>query len=153
MDNSSPRLPVTLRLVDKDNWREVASLEVTPEQRVFVAEPSYYLALCCYDIWNPLAVYAGEQVVGFIIMMWGIDDDKSCWFGGILIDHRQQRRDYGREAVIGAVAMLGEKTVSETFALSYLPANTVARQLYKILGFMETGELEGDEIVARKVVT
>jgi diamine N-acetyltransferase len=35
------------------------------------------------------------------------------------------------------------------FALSYLPRNTHARQLYLSLGFVETGETEGDEIVAR----
>ena len=144
------RLPVTLRPVDADNWRAVVGLEVTPEQRAFVAEPSYYLALCCYDTWNPLAIYAGEQVVGF--MMWGIDDDKSCWLGGVLIDQTQQRRGYGRNAVTEAVALLGKQTGSETFALSYLPSNTVARQLYQGLGFVETGELEDDEIVARKVV-
>lgn len=127
------RLSVTLRPVDTDNWRAVAGLVVTPEQRAFVAQPSYYLALCCYDTWNPLAIYAGEQVVGF--MMWGIDDDTSCWLGGVLIDQAQQRRGYG----------------SEVFALSYLPSNTVARQLYQQLGFVETGELEDYKIVARKV--
>ena len=35
------------------------------------------------------------------------------------------------------------------FALSYRLANTVARQLYRRLGFTETTEWEGDEIVAR----
>ncbi len=87
----SVRPPVTLRPVDGENWREVVGLEVSPGQRAFVAEPSYYLTLCCYgSTWNPLAVYVGEQVVGF--MMWGVDDDKSCWLGGILIDKTQQQR-------------------------------------------------------------
>lgn len=145
----STQLPVTLRPVDGENWREVAGLEVTPEQRTFVAEPSYYLALCHYDgTWNPLAIYAGEQVVGF--MMWGIDDDQSCWLGGILVDQVQQRRGYGKDAVNESISMLGKKTGSTSFALSYLPTNTVAKQLYQKLGFIETGELEGDEVVARK---
>ena len=38
--------PMILHPVDRDNWREVAKLEVTEAQREFVAEPSYYLALC-----------------------------------------------------------------------------------------------------------
>ena len=147
----SVRLPVTLQPVDRENWREVASLEVTPEQRTFVAEPSYYLALCHYDgTWNPLAIYAEGRVVGF--MMWGIDDDKSCWLGGILIDRAQQRQGYGKDAVRGAVFMLGKKTGSTSFALSYSPTNTVAKQLYQKLGFVETGELEDDEVVARKSI-
>lgn len=140
---------VTLRPVDKDNWREVASLEVTPEQSVFVASPSYYLALCCYDIWNPLAIYADDRTVGF--MMWAIDD-RSCWLGGILLDYRHQGQGYGKKAVGEAVAMLGEETGSKSFALSYQPNNVVARRLYGSLNFIETGEREGDEIVARKTV-
>lgn len=107
---SSPYVqpPVTLRAVDKTNWREVARLVVSLEQRAFVAQPSYYLA-CRYDLWNPLAIYAGEQVVGFT--MWAVDDDTSCWLGGILIDHTQQRRGYGRKAVIEAVSMLRQQDV------------------------------------------
>lgn len=82
MNDPYTQTPVTLRAVDKTNWREVARLVVSPEQRAFVAQPSYYLALCCYDLWNPLAIYAGEQVVGF--MMWAVDDDTSCWLGAFL---------------------------------------------------------------------
>jgi len=34
-------------------------------------------------------------------------------------------------------------------ALSYRPDNTVARGLYASAGFVETGEMEDDEVVAR----
>jgi diamine N-acetyltransferase len=34
-------------------------------------------------------------------------------------------------------------------ALSYSPGNSVARDLYLALGFVETGEMEDDEPVAR----
>ena len=149
MSVSCVRSPVTLQPVDKDNWREVVSLVVTPEQRAFVAEPSYYLALCCYSSWNSLAIYTGERVVGF--MMWAVDDDESCWLGGVLVDHRQQRRGYGRGALTEAMSMLG-KNGGKTFALSYLPANIAGRRLYRKLGFVETGEMKDDEIVARRVV-
>jgi diamine N-acetyltransferase len=36
-------------------------------------------------------------------------------------------------------------------ALSYAPENRVARDLYLGLGFVESGEVEDDEIVARLV--
>ena len=86
----TPPMPMKLIPINADNWRHVAALEVTPEQRAFVAEPAYYLCLCNYgELWNPLAVDVDGKIVGF--MMWAVDpDDGSCWLGGILIDRRQQ---------------------------------------------------------------
>lgn len=139
---------VNLRPVNRDNWREVTQLEVADSQREFVAEPSYYLALCCYgELWQPLAVYVSEQVIGF--MMWAIDTgDGSCWFGGILIDQSHQRQGYGRKAIQTAITMLSEQHGYQNFALSYSPDNP-AKHLYHKLGFTETNEREDDEIVAR----
>lgn len=140
-------IPITVRPVNAENWRDVAGLSVTAQQAQFVAEPSYYLALCCYDIWNPLAIYLGETVIGF--MMWGMDDDASCWLGGIIIDKQQQRKGYGRKAIEAAIKTLGEQTGASEFALSYLAENVHAKRLYKAIGFNESGEMEDDEVVAR----
>ena len=139
---------VTLRPVTYNNWREVTKLDVSESQREFVAEPSYYLALCSYGgLWQPLAIYLGEQVIGF--MMWAVDKaDGSCWLGGILIDKSYQRKGYGRKAIQAAIAMVAKKHGYEQFALSYSPENP-AKSLYHSLGFIETDKWEGDEIVAR----
>jgi diamine N-acetyltransferase len=138
-----------LRPVSHDNWRNVAKLRVTEAQREFVAEPSYYLALCCYgNDWRPLAIYLDEQVIG--LMMWTMDPaDGSCWLGGILVYQSMQKRGYGGQAVQAAITMLNGKFGHRNFALSYLPANHVAKQLYSKLGFIEMNEWEDDEIVAR----
>ena len=146
------RRRVTLQAVTSENWRDVAALQVTESQQAFVAEPSYYLALCCYGgDWCPLAIHADGRVIGF--MMWAVDEaDGSCWLGGILIDQAYQRQGYGRRAVRAAVMMLSETEGYQDFALSYHPSNTAARRLYATLGFEETGEWEGDEIVARLTV-
>ena len=140
---------VSLRTVSQDNWRDVVKLKVSETQREFVAEPGYYLALCCYgNDWRPLAICLDEQVIGF--MMWTTDPaDGSCWLGGIMVDQGMQRRGYGRRAVQAAISMLREKDGYRDFALSYQPANLVAKHLYSELGFVETNEWEGDEIVAR----
>jgi diamine N-acetyltransferase len=139
---------ISLRAIDHDNWREVANLKVAETQREYVAEPSYYLALCCYGgLWQPLAINLGEKVIGF--MMWAIDsDDGSCWLGGILIDQSYQRQGYGRQAIQAAISMLSKEHGFQQFALSYSPENP-AKGLYTSLGFLETGEQEEDEVVAR----
>lgn len=151
MNSNTPKSTenhVSLHPVDRDNWREVARLEVNKSQRDFVAEPTYYLALCNYgELWQPLAIYLGEEVIGF--MMWAVDsDDGSCWLGGILIDQNHQRRGYGRQAIKTAISMLAEKNGYRQFALSYAPDNP-AKNLYHKLGFTETDDWEDDEVVAR----
>lgn len=136
---------VSLYPVNRDTWRAVAQLKVAAAQYQFVAEPAYYLAMCCYeDLWQPLAISVDEQVIGF--MMWAIDPaDGSCWLGGILVDQRYQGQGYGRLAIQAAIAMLAAQHGHQNFALSYQPANQVARHLYQSLGFSETDEWEGDE--------
>ena len=140
---------VSLLPVNQDNWRNVANLKVEENQREFVAEPSYYLALCCYaNDWSPLPIYLDEQVIGF--MMWAIDPaDRICWLGGILVDQSMQKRGYGKQAVQAAITMLKGKHGYRNFALSYQPANLAAKHLYSKLGFIEMNEWEDDEIVAR----
>lgn len=147
---NDPNSKVTLCPVGRDNWRAIAQLEVTAEQRAFVAAPCYYLALCAYDnVWQPLAITLADQVIGFL--MWAIDpaDQNWCWLGGILIDQRYQGRGYGRQAVQVALTLLAAEQGQHAFALSYQPVNTIAKRLYATLGFVETDEWEGDEIVAR----
>ena len=140
---------VVLRPVNAGSWRDVARLRVTPEQRRFVAEPTYYLSMCAYgDVWQPLAVCLEDEVVGFL--MWGIDDaDGSCWLGGILVDVAHQGRGVGRAAVTEALRMLQARTGRTEFALSYQPENVAAKHLYAQLGFVETGEEDDGEVVAR----
>jgi diamine N-acetyltransferase len=95
---------VTLEPVAAHNWRAVSKLEVGPEQREFVADPNFYLALCAYDppLWNPLAILADGVVIGFL--MWAIDSgDGSAWLGGITIDRQHQRKGYGARAVQAAI--------------------------------------------------
>jgi diamine N-acetyltransferase len=144
-------LTVTVQLVDvtAENWRDVADLEVTAEQQPFVAPVSRYLCLCNYGgVWRPLAVVAGKQAVGFV--MWAVDpDDGSGWIGGLVIARDHQRRGYGRAAVLALLERLRREHGCPTAALSYSADNAAARGLYASLGFVETGEREDDELVAR----
>ncbi len=146
-----PRPTVSLRPVDAGSWRDVARLTIAPGQERFVAAPTYYLAFCAYeDVWQPMSVHdAGSgEVVGFL--MWGIDDsDGSCWLGGVLVDAEHQGRGVGRAAIVEALRVLQPRVDSAGFALAYHPDNAVARSLYTSLGFVETGEVDEDEVVAR----
>ena len=140
---------IELRDVDVHNWRACADLEVAPEQRHFVSPVARYLCLCHYgDVWHPLAVYAGDEVVGFV--MWAVDPgDQVGWIGGLVIDQARQRKGSGRATVEALTSRLLENGGCGSCALSYAPGNAAARDLYRALGFVETGEIEDDELVAR----
>lgn len=78
-------------------------------------------------------------------------DDDSVWIGGLVIDQRHQRRGYGR-AVVEILLELARTGGHSSAALSYQPHNP-ARALYAALGFVETGETEGEEVVARRPIS
>lgn len=139
---------ITLEPVTADNWRACAALTVQPEQQEFVNAVTYYLCLCRYgDLWQPLAVVSEGEVVGFC--MWAVDDDRSRWIGGVVVDAARQRTGIGRAMITALVEQLSAEPDCPNVALSYAPENTAARRLYASLGFVETGELEDGEIVAR----
>lgn len=143
---SEPKL--TLMTINNSNWRNVIRIKVKPEQMDFIAETSYYLLLCHYgELWQPLAVNLGDQVIGFI--MWAIDpQDGSCWLGGFHLDADWQGKGYGRLTLQTTIKMLSEQEGVRDFALSVL-SNNPAVMVYKSLGFLETDEMEDDEMIMR----
>ncbi|MEA3501933.1 MAG: GNAT family N-acetyltransferase, partial [Actinomycetota bacterium] len=139
---------VRLAEVDVTNWFVLAEIEPNPDQRDLVAPVTRYLCLAHYGgEWHPLAIEADGSIVGHV--MWAVDDaDGSTWLGGLIIDAVRQGRGIGRAAVQAFLDRFTEDGKTNV-ALSYSPANETARKLYLTAGFVETGEMEGDEIVAR----
>lgn len=140
--------PVRLVEIDAANWRSVVEVTPRPDQERFVAPVARYLVLAHYGgEWHPLGIEVDGRIVGHI--MWAVDEeDDSVWLGGLVIDQAAQGRGIGRAAVEGLIERFTSRGRGH-IALSYEPTNTVARSLYRSLGFVETGEMEGDEIVAR----
>jgi ribosomal-protein-alanine N-acetyltransferase len=140
---------VTLHRVTSANWREVAAVRARRDQGRWIGPVERYLVRCAYGgDWSPLAIRAGGTVVGFA--MWGRDpEDGSYWIGGFQVDKKQQRRGYGRDALAALIAYLRSMPGCRQVALTFEPDNAVARALYLRAGFVETGEIEDDEVVAR----
>lgn len=141
--------PVETRLVEvnAENWRQVVDVTPRPEQDRYVAPVARYLCLAHYGgEWQPLAIQVEGSIVGHI--MWATDEKGSVWLGGLVIDASQQGRGIGTSAVVSFIDRFADKGYTN-LALSYSPENVVARRLYAKLGFVETGEVEDDEIVAR----
>jgi RimJ/RimL family protein N-acetyltransferase len=144
---------VTLHRVTGANWRDVAAVQVRRDQRRFIGPVTHYLARCRYGgDWTPLAIRAGGDTVGFAMWAHDPDDLGSYWIGGFTIDKAQQRKGYGRSALAALVAYLRAMPGCRDVALSYDAENAVAKALYAEAGFVETGEREDDEVVARMIV-
>ena len=140
---------ISLEPVTADNWRDCAALAVHPAQQRFVNPVTHYLCVCAYGTtWQPLAVVRSGAVVGFV--MWGVDDDRSRWIGGLTVDAAAQRTGVARAAVGLLLDRFAADPECPAAALSYHPDNVAARTLYAALGFVETGEREDDEVVARR---
>lgn len=131
-----------------ENWRAVADIAPLDDQRRYVPpSAARFLLLSMREgVWNSLAVYADDTVVGHV--MWGRDDDGSHWLGGMLIDAPEQGKGLGRAAARTLMGWLADREDCRTLRLSYHPDNTAAGHLYTSLGFLPTPVVEGDEIVA-----
>lgn len=158
---------IEFRNITWDNYDECIGLEVVDEQKDFVASNMYsivqsYVALLNEDIPNmTYAIYYNDTMVGFIMMEYDKEEEQCYSVNGhyedcyavcrLMIDKRYQGRGYGRQAMVKALEYI--KTFPEGIAsaiyLSYDPDNVVARRLYTSLGFVETGEINDGELIAR----
>ena len=140
---------VSLRPVTRENVRACINLKVEPGQENFVAPNDYSIAeaLAEPDL-SPLAICDGDAVVGFA--MYGQDPDTDRWWIiRFMIDADHQGKGIGTAALRALVELIAERHGCAELFLSYVPGNAVAERLYARVGFVPTGELEGDEIVAR----
>ena len=68
----------------------------------------------------------------------------------LMIDAKFQGRGYGKEALMLALEFIRTFPCgkAEFCWLSYEPENKAARNLYRTFGFVETGEKDGEEVIA-----
>ena len=137
--------PITTRRVARD----VVLLKLGPGQEKFVAPNAISLADAYVEkSWHPLAVFAGDELVGFV--MYGTDvveDPEQWWIIRVMIDERFQGRGYGRAATTALVDLMRERHRCASIRLGVDPANQRAIRLYESLGFRDTGEVEDDEMI------
>ncbi len=142
-------MAVTLRPITRENLGAVLRLRKHPDQEGFVPDNAASLALAYVEpTFAPLAVYAGEEPVGFA--MYGQHPDTGAWWViRLMIDREQQGQGYGRAAMEAVIEMMAERVGCEEIVTSFVPSNAVAAGLYAGLGFRPTGEIEDGEPLVR----
>lgn len=155
---------VSLKPVTRKDALSIIRLTVNRNQRRFVASNLRSLldARRCrkaHGFVFPFGIYNGGVPVGFVMIGYGTDDEwydppgpaegnYSLW--RLMIDKRYQGRGYGREALELALKFVRSLPCgpAELCWLSFAPDNEAARRLYRSFGFRETGEKDGDELIA-----
>ena len=145
------------RPVDKNNWRALTKLKVRDDQMNFVAPNVYSIAQSQFSFemdgghWNfyPFGIFEDETPVGFFMYALNLDGKQfQAFIVRLMVDAANQGKGYGRFGVETMIEILRGMDQVREVAISYEPENDAARKLYASCGFVETGEMMGDEVQA-----
>lgn len=143
---------ISFRELTPENFVECIKLKVSDDQKTFVAPNVNSIAQSkFYPTYNTFAVYAGDEMVGFVMFGWD-EDDQQFFLGRLMIDEKHQGKGFGKAATLEVIERLKENPDCKAIYLSFVPENTSAEKLYERVGFVRTGELNGSEIVMRFVI-
>ncbi len=138
---------IVLREITMENFRECIRLSVADHQRMFVASNMYSLAEAKADgVSNPLAVYANDQMVGFIMYCYNPELHLG-YIDRLMVGEDYQGQGYGRAAMEMIIERLQNTPGCQRIRTSFNPENKVADKLYSSLGFQKTGEIDEGEVV------
>lgn len=137
-----------LETVNEKTFGQVLDMKLPEEQARFVAPNVVSLA----QAWlagaqaRPYALLYGRQVVGFLMLDWD-EGERTAGIWRFMVRPDFQGRGLGRQAMQEAIRLARDSGKIDLMHLSFVPGNAVAHRLYRSLGFRETGQMDGDEIV------
>lgn len=155
---------IRLEAVNGKNVWELLKLSIEDSQREFVASNEMsiieaYTAITAHGYAYPFGIYDGDIPVGFLMIGFDKDDywenapkiaNDNYNMQRLMIDKKYQGKGYGKEALKLAIEFI--KTLpcgpAEYCWLSYEPENEIAKNLYKSFGFVETEDMDENEIIA-----
>lgn len=149
--------------IDKSNVWKIVRLSVSDDQSGFVATNTEsileaYITITSGKVALPFGIFNDDGLpVGFVMFGYGRndEDDPEVAVGNyclwrFMIDKEYQHLGFGRKSLLLALDYLRSFPAghADYCWLSYEPANKAAKALYNSVGFAESGEMCGDEIVA-----
>ena len=160
---------IELRKITGDNIDEIIALKVAENQKAFMTNTNLRDIADAY-VFNsdgipatPFAIYADEVAVGFLMYIYDILDHEifeneafykknSYFIWNFMIDECYQGKGYGKLAFEKMLADI--KTMphgeAEYVVLFYKTSNVKAKKLYASFGFIETGIIMDNSMLAIK---
>ena len=138
---------VTFKKITAENYWDIVSLDVKPEQNGLVASNSVSIGQAyAQPELVPMAIYAGDTPVGFL--MYCVDrDDGEYWLYRLMIDRRYQGKGYAKDALRQLIGKLKKDTTRRKVLLGVEKRGAAAVKLYESCGFRFTGQVFGKEHV------
>lgn len=136
--------------ITPQNFWQCINLKVAEHQTNFVAPNVRSIAESkVYPFLVPLAVYDGNEMVGFTLS--GHDPETGKYYiVRLMIDVSHQGKGYGRATTQKLVERMRRQPDCRDIYLTFVPGNEVAESLYQSVGFERTGETdEYGEIIMR----
>ena len=149
-------MKITLKPVDDHNREAVLDLYVRDDQP-FIERNKISLEEAAErneespGTARPFAICADSVPVGFAMFGFdpdGEDPDFRYWLWRFMIDENEQGQGYG-QAALREIIRYFRAHGADRIALSVLPENECALHVYRKLGFEETGDMNGGEIILR----
>jgi len=154
-----------IEITNSDNYSNMAieciSLEISPEQRGFCAPNADSLREAYNNaskgfIDVPYVIYASDAMVGFIMYGFVKEDDdiygEDCYnIWRVMVDKNHQGKGYAKQAVARVLEEIKTRPYGEASHVytSYNPTNLASKNLFEHFGFLETGEIDDGESIAR----
>ncbi len=147
-----PNSSATIALwpVTEDNLRDIFKLEVREDQKEFVAPNAVSIAQAHYNqehAWYR-AIYADDTPVGFV-MLYDDPYEPEYFLWRFMIAAPYQGMGYGRRALQLVVDYVKTRPQATELFTSFVPAAGGPGPFYRKFGFVETGEVDDEENVAR----
>ena len=130
------------REIDRSNYWDCIALTIDDSQEGFVADNKQSLVEAAYeDGLYTLGIYHEETMVGFVL--YDYDDTFPGWsMSRFMIGKQFQGKGYGKQAVLAFLDYFKRKHDADKLYISVSLDNTVARNLYSSIGFVEIKEVE-----------
>ena len=142
-------MKISLKRIDAENFLDAFRLHLGEGQERFVSNPirSLAQAYVYYHQCVPFGIYAGEEMVGYVMVIYDYDvPEYDIWH--MRIDAAQQGRGYGKAALRKVLSYIRTKPFgpSDRVALTCHRENRSAISLYEKVGFRHTGVVDEDEL-------
>ncbi|HEY6409938.1 MAG TPA: GNAT family N-acetyltransferase [Ktedonobacteraceae bacterium] len=140
---------MSLREITKDTVGDILDLQVAPGQEHFVASNAVSIAQAYFapEAWFR-GIYADDTPVGFI-MLSDIPEAPEYFLWRLMIAANHQGKGYGKRAVKLLVEYVRTRPGAKELLVSYVPGEGSPGDFYRKLGFVETGAMDGEEVVMR----